>query len=274
MDDRMKQKRLGVSFSPELMEAWKNIQDYVDVVEISNISDLYDIKENWTYHFTRTKNGEAVNLLKPEAIKKHFNREEIKNVLNKKSPEIVSLHLGYPAEVFKKGVYDYPISENVGRSEAIEKFSESLDYLTEFSEVPVAVENLDYYGNGAYEYICEPEFINELLNKNKDVYLLLDISHAEVSAVELGDETPENRLETTRKYLDKLPLERVIEIHINSPILKNNKLMDTYHLPITDVEVAILKNLLDLPNLDVVNLECKEKIFEQLKELVPLVKGK
>ncbi len=270
----MKQKRLGVSFSPELMKIWKNIQDYVDVVEISNISDLYEINKNWTYHFTRTKNGEAANLLKPEAIKKHFNREEIKNVLNKKSPEIISLHLGYPAEVFKKGVYDYPISENVGRSEAIKKFSESLDYLTKSLDIPIAVENLDYYGNGAYEYICEPEFINELLDKNKDVYLLLDIAHAEVSAVELEDETPENKLDTTRKYLDKLPLERVIEIHLNSPVLKNNRLMDTYHLPITNVEVTILKNLLGLPNLDVVNLECKEKIFEQLKELVPLVKGK
>ncbi len=51
----------------------------------------------------------------------------------------------------------------------LKTFSESLKSLSEWSkslDIPVAVENLDYHKGGAYEYICKPEFIKNLLNKN------------------------------------------------------------------------------------------------------------
>lgn len=262
--------RLGVTFSEEVSKAWDSISRYVDVIEVSNLNDLKHVKGNWTYHFTKSKNGESINLLEPEKVVSYFN-SELNNMFKKRPPEMVSVHLGFPTEVYKKDAYDFPTTKPVNREQAIEKFSESLDCLKESLDVPLAIENLDYSGLDSYRYVWEPGFISDVLNRNDEVHLLLDVCHAEVSASRLFGSGPEDRLESTRKYLSRLPLDKTIEIHLNSPVEHEVRLADTKHLPITDIELTLLKELLILPRLDLVNLECKDKIIEQIDTLYPII---
>ena len=273
-------KKIGVTYSPAIDEKWSQIKELVDTVEICNLSQFEKAADKlWTYHFRfrdpyNPKAG-SLNLLKLDEIKLALERS--KEVIFKKKPEIISVHLAFPAlEIGKVPPDNHNVAESpiLPREEVLKRVVESLDYLSEFTErvrIPLAIEQLDFHLGGAYEYICEPDFINEVLQGNKNLYLLLDVAHAEISAIELAKEKPEHRLEITRKYLKELPLERVIELHLNAPTWENDIALDM-HLPITQIEEALLKELLDLPNLEVINLECGEKIEEQLSRLENLVK--
>ena len=273
----MKGKKLGVSWSPILPEIWEEIKEVVDSVEFANLSDLGKIPVlNWTFHYRRLDSydmkSESLNLLNPEKIRNSF--ENIEAFVLKKKPRIISVHLGFPCEKVGKmppDDHNYALSEILPREEVKERILDSLDYLTANLEIPLAIENLDYHPGGAYEYVCEPDFIREILEKNPRVFLLLDIAHVEISAIELSKEKPENRSAVTREYLKDLPLERVIELHLNAPTWENNVGLDM-HLPLTRVEETLLKELLNLPNLEVVNLECGEKIEEQVRRLGNLLK--
>lgn len=271
----MEKKRLGVTYSPALDKAWLKIKKLIDMVEIANLSYLEKILDKpWTYHLRLKdpydgKYG-SLNLLKPEEVKVAL--EKSKEAILKKKPEIISVHLG-PAtlETGKDPIDNHIIglSKPLSRNEVVERLLESLGCLTQFAEVieiPLAVENLDYHSGGAYEHVCEPEFINEIFKKIKNLYLLLDVAHAEISAVELSGKRSESCLKITQEYLKRLPLQRVIEIHINSPIWKDGNPLDM-HFPITNIEKRLLKDLIFLPSLQIINLECESRIEKQLKYL-------
>lgn len=266
-------KKIGVTYSPALDEIWPEVRNLVDTVEIANLSYLGNISvKPWIYHLRQKdpydRKQRSLNLLKPEEVKIALERS--KPTILQRKPEIISVHLGPAAlETGKDPVDEHitALSEPLSRNEVMERLLRSLECLGEFieaTEINLAVENLDYHSGGAYEYVCEPEFINELLEQNKEIYLLLDIAHAEISAVELSGKKLEDRLDATKEYFKKLPLEKVIEIHINSPVWKDGDPLDM-HFPITKLERRLLKDVITLPNLQVINLECESKIEKQLK---------
>jgi uncharacterized protein len=96
------------------------------------------------------------------------------------------------------------------------------------------VENLDYCPGGAYEYICEPQFIAAVLAET-DAGLLLDLAHARVSAARMGM--------PIGVYLAQLPLDRVRQIHISGPRPRDGVLADA-HEPLLDEDYALLRDVL------------------------------
>ena len=100
--------------------------------------------------------------------------------------------------------------------------------------VPLILENLDYCPGGAYEHICEPQFIAAVLAETS-AGLLLDLAHARVSAARIG--IP---IET---YLAQLPLDCVRQIHISGPRPRDGVLADA-HEPLLDEDYALLRNVL------------------------------
>jgi len=95
----------------------------------------------------------------------------------------------------------------------------------------LSVENLDGLRFGA---LIKPEIMSEIIEQ-AECSLLLDISHAYCVSRILGEDF--------RKYLFRLPLERVCEIHINGWIEKGTDIMS--HVKINDTGYRILKELLD-----------------------------
>jgi len=96
------------------------------------------------------------------------------------------------------------------------------------------LENLNYFKTGAYEHICDPEFISQVLEEN-DVFLLLDTAHVVVSAFNMGMDIYD--------YLNQLPLEKIFEVHLSKPGFINGNMEDLHSLPDED-EYKILSFLL------------------------------
>lgn len=107
------------------------------------------------------------------------------------------------------------------------------------------VENLNYFPTGAYELVCQPDIIHQILEAI-DAELLLDIGHAIISAHNLGL-SPE-------EYIDQLPLHRVSEVHISRPGLVAGVWEDMHELP-GEAEFALLERIAGCAPLRFVTME-------------------
>lgn len=266
--------KLGISYSPKI-DNWLKVLKLVDTVEIANLSYLEMTEDKpWTYHLRQKdpydQSRGSLNLLKTDDVKVALEKSQV--AILKKRPEIMSVHLGPATLQTGKDPVDNHIiglGEPLFRYEIMARLSESVNCLARFTDdlgIPLAVENLDYHTGGAYKYVCDPEFICEFLQKNQNVFLLLDIAHAEISGTELRGLDPELHFDSALVYLKKLPLNRVIEVHVNSPIWQNADPLDI-HLPITDDERALLKRVALSSGFQIVNLECEQDIEQQLGNL-------
>lgn len=120
----------------------------------------------------------------------------------------LSVHLGYSAAhvAFRNGFQ--AASATLERFQVVANIIANVNALKAALDVPLLLENLDYNPSGAYEHVCEPEVVRTVLEAT-DTYLLLDLSHAQVSASRLGM--------TISDYLGGLPLGRVRQLHVNGP---------------------------------------------------------
>lgn len=111
--------------------------------------------------------------------------------------------------------------------------------------VPLLLENLDYWPTGAYEYVSEPAFLADVLDTT-DVEFLLDLAHARVAAGRLGIPIDD--------YLDRLPLNRVRELHVSGPRVRDGVLMDA-HESLDDEDRRLLARVLRASRPGAVTLE-------------------
>lgn len=92
-----------------------------------------------------------------------------------------------------------------------------------FPKLKIALENNNYYPTPAYNYITDAEFLSEVVKKN-NIFFLLDIAHALITSI--------NKKISYNEYLEKLPLQKLIQIHICGPLIRKNKLaFDKHFLP-------------------------------------------
>ena len=138
--------------------------------------------------------------------------------------------------------YYYVSEDNVLTAEEILTISkERLDYVKKRFNGTVALENLNYFPTSAYSHVCEPDFFSEVIREN-DVYWILDIAHAMISAHNLGIDWQE--------YFLRMPIDRVKEIHLSAHGKINGKWRDL-HLRPNELTYEILqfvqKNLKNRP---------------------------
>jgi len=101
--------------------------------------------------------------------------------------------------------------------------------------VQLAVENNNFYPTPAYDIVCEPDFITELVREN-DLLFLYDIAHSLVSV--------RNMRRDFDGYYRTLPIDRMIQVHVCAPGLDETGLAyDAHDLP-TDEILDILKRVI------------------------------
>ncbi len=142
-----------------------------------------------------------------------------------------SLHLGFSAERVTFRDHMLPESPVLDRGTCLERMVDAVGYAQRHLDVPVLIENLDYCPEGAYEHVCVPEFIAEVVSAT-GCWVLLDLAHLQVSADWLGY-SPED-------YASRLPLERVIEIHVSSPRQVESRL-DDGHFELVERDCLLLE---------------------------------
>lgn len=98
--------------------------------------------------------------------------------------------------------------------------------LREAIETPLAIENISFYAHAGPEAMSELEFLLEVLDAS-DASLLLDVNNVFVNSRNHGFDP--------REFIDHLPMERVVQLHIAGHLTRDDGLIiDTHAEPIRD----------------------------------------
>jgi hypothetical protein len=205
------------------------------------------------------------SLMHPQALNEPNALEITRQTLALTQAPWLSVHLGFSTATVGFDQTMQPRSAWLSRNEVMETICRNVVQLAQSISVPLILENLDYNPSGAYEYICEPTFIAEVLNKT-DVGLLLDLAHARVSAARLGL--------TIADYLAQLPLARVKQLHVSGPRWEGSVLRDA-HETLLDEDYALLRDVLERTAPAAITLEYAREgpaVITQLEQLRTLLR--
>ena len=101
--------------------------------------------------------------------------------------------------------------------------------------VPFILENITYYAELGEKELAEPEFISEIL-EGADVGWLLDVNNIYVNALNFGFDP--------RDWLSRVPLERVVQMHIAGHQCRGDLVLDTHGAPVIDPVLDLMRWLL------------------------------
>ncbi len=129
------------------------------------------------------------------------------------------------------------------------------------NKTPILVENNNNLLTDAYDTITDVKFIGEII-ENNDIYLLLEISHAKVTAF--------NKKIDFIGYITQLPLNRCIQIHLCRHIVSDGVALDS-HEELQKEDWSTFKEILKLVDfIEYVSIEYykdSEKFIRQLETL-------
>jgi uncharacterized protein (UPF0276 family) len=173
----------------------------------------------------------------------------------------VSMHLtlwppGFVWLMLKRG-WRMPLPDP---TRATRRFVRQARRLARALPVPVLLENIEPLPFDGYDFEVRTERIVQVLEET-DSGLVLDIGHARVSAAALGMDD--------RDYLGGLPTERVAQIHVSGPRVRDGRLVDA-HEPLQEIDYALLDYVLARSTPRMVTLEYireRDPLREQLLRL-------
>ncbi len=117
----------------------------------------------------------------------------------------VSAHLELGSSLLN---YHWPRFPLVPRSWARRWAVSTLQRWAAHSPVRVLVENMPRSHPAGHPYLVDPTFITQVVT-DANCYFLLDLAHARVTAA--------MRRQAVRDYIQELPLDRLVEIHVSGP---------------------------------------------------------
>jgi uncharacterized protein (UPF0276 family) len=111
-------------------------------------------------------------------------------------------------------------------AEAAQIASQRLTEVRDAIGVPLALENVSYYAPQGPDGLAEADFVVEVL-ESADAKLLLDVNNIYVNGRNFGFDP--------KAYIDKIPMERVVQIHVAGHFLRDDGLrIDTHGEPVPD----------------------------------------
>jgi uncharacterized protein (UPF0276 family) len=250
---------LGVAWSPAAA-ALPDLSALVDLVEVPGWS-LLQLQPRPPRHLVLHNLDLDASLANPAYIDAAWG-ERARAALDATRSPWLSLHLGFASERVRFDGHMLPESPPLPRDALFERLVDSVRRARSAlgADVPLLLENLDYCPEGAYEHVCEPTFMRDVLDAT-GCDLLLDLAHAQVSASWLGFEV--------EAMLEQLPLERVREIHLSSPraLDGNSPLLDDVHETLTERDYALLRWVLGRARPRAVVLEYRRDAVELRQQL-------
>jgi len=104
--------------------------------------------------------------------------------------------------------------------------------LKERLPVPFILENITYYAELGASELAEPEFLAEILD-GADVGWLLDVNNVYVNALNFGFDP--------RDWLLRVPLDRVVQMHIAGHQRVDGLTLDTHGAPVIDPVIELMQ---------------------------------
>jgi uncharacterized protein len=112
--------------------------------------------------------------------------------------------------------------------------------------MPVLLENIAYSFTLPDAEMTEPEFVRAVLEES-DAYLLLDLENVHANSLNHGYDPFE--------YLEGLPLERAVEVHLAGGVARDGEYADTHTQPVPEESWALLEWLASRADLKAVIVE-------------------
>lgn len=167
------------------------------------------------------------------------------DLANKLIKDCNSPHYGLHLTLKNSDMYEGMYEENI-----YERMCKNIQLFKNSISVPLLLENIpdtpeDRTIHDHYPYV-KPAQIDRLLADN-DVAFLLDISHAKITAQYHGLDVYD--------YIGQLPLEKIVEIHVNGSGYDKNGFPADIHGSMKDEDYKLLEFVLKRANPYVVSLE-------------------
>lgn len=237
----MHRPAIALPISQHFNVVFPKLADIIDVFLVRNIKLLPSNLADYSYRKAYHANG-LINIQFEEEMNNGFI-----NFLNHNG----FYHISFDCGPSCRDVYFHPskndiywptnLNETLKPEEIIKIAKERIEFIKSRFSGTIALENLDYHKGGAYEHVCDPDFITEILKK-LDAYFTIDIGHILVTTFNLGIKPLE--------YIARLPLERIREVHLSHPNSGNDK-----HDCPTSYEYKLLEYILSNSSPDFIALE-------------------
>ena len=165
----------------------------------------------------------------------------VKTLIERYQPSLVSDHLCFSQHA-QHNYHDLlPLPYN---EETLQHFSERITQIQDILGTRILVENVSSYLTYQSSTISEAEFIAELLSRT-DCDLLLDINNVYVNAVNHGFSASD--------YLQKIPMQRVREIHLAGYEDRDTYLLDAHNnrvsAPVWKLYEQVISEYQNIPTL-------------------------
>lgn len=196
---------------------WEKLYSLTDCLEGRDRFNNYHDSKVKLFHF-------EADILKKwnESLK-----DEIENIIETNEfLDLITFHMA--SRCVEQEIVDgkfYCLGEVLSKEQIYENVRQNIAFLTKIvgdRNIDIAVENNNYYQTGAYELVTDADFINDLVAKF-ELYFLLDIAHAYVTAHNSG--------KSVEEYLNQLPCDKIVQIHISQFGWDGEIAYDAHFLP-------------------------------------------
>ena len=225
------QNRLGVGIGfrePFLASIFLN-QDNIDFLEITTdhyidansqkLEELKLLKE----HFPLIPHSLELSLGSAEGIDDEY-LEKVAQIVEFVEPAWFSDHLCFTRSGGVKIGHLAPVPYT---SEAVKVFIRNILHVKERIKTPLILENITYLVRFPSSEMTEAEFIKTILEET-DCGLLLDVTNLYINSRNFGFDC--------RRFLDEIPLNRVVQLHFVGSHRHGRRLIDA-HADKTDEEI-------------------------------------
>lgn len=142
--------------------------------------------------------------------------------------------------------------------EAIYHVCERIKRVQDYIERPLLLENISYYMEVPNCEIEESQFLATVLEQ-ADCGLLLDVNNVYVNSINLNFDP--------YKYLDSLPLDRTVQMHVAGHSHGDEAIIDTHGAPVIEPVFDLLEHVLKKVSVNAVMLE-RDQNFPPFEEIL------
>lgn len=163
--------------------------------------------------------------------------------------------------VYMQDLLPLPLTE-----EAAEHIGSRAKTVQEYTGRPFLLENISFYMHMPGSQMPEPRFIRQIVEA-ADCGILLDVNNVYVNSVNHGFDPFE--------FINQMPLERVVQIHVAGHKKIGEYIIDTHGAPVIEPVYRLLKHALERTQVKAILLERDQNYpeFEELIAEIDQIKG-
>lgn len=252
---------VGLGYRQEIAEGILTSTNRIDFLElvIDQYLDMPPYKEQearrLAQQFPLILHGIELSVGTDSPISEDY-LDKVNQVVSWTKPKFVSEHIAYTQVPGLNIGQLTPLSFN---EETVEATVRNIRTVASTFDCPFAVENISYYFLVPPTTMTEAEFISRVVAES-DCWLLLDLTNVQNNAV--------NNRVNHRDFLDHIPLERVIQIHLAGGDTFEGLLLDTHSHPVPPDVFDMLRYVAPhMPNLKCVMIE-RDQDYPPMGELL------